>query len=119
MPFLPQRIVLDTNILVRGLINGRCDSGRILWACEQRRVVAILSKPLISEYRFILNDADLMARYPELDAKKVKTAIERLMYVGDVLRTVRARFEYFRDRKDEKLIALAIAGQRRPLDNHG
>lgn len=111
MPLLPQRVVLDTNILVRGLINRRCDSGRILHACEKRRIVALLSKALLSEYRFILNDPDLVTRYPELEATKVKTAVERLMYVGEVLPIVRARFEYFRDQKDEKLIALAISGQ--------
>jgi putative PIN family toxin of toxin-antitoxin system len=111
MALLPHRIVLDTNILVRGLINRWCDSGRILHACEQRRVVALLSKELISEYRFILNDADLAARYPQLRADRVGTAIERLMYVGEVLRAVRTRFVYSRDRKDEKLITLAIAGR--------
>ncbi len=111
MPILPYRIVLDTNILVRGLLDRRCDSGRILHACEERRVVALLSRAVLSEYRFILNDPDLVARYPELEATKVKTAVERLMYVGEILRTVRARFEYFRDKKDEKLIALAIAGR--------
>jgi uncharacterized protein len=111
VPILTQRIVLDTNILVRGLLNRLCDSGRILRACEERRIVALLSKPLLREYRFILNDPDLVARYPELEAIKVKTAVERLMYVGSVLRTVRAQFDYPRDRKDEKLITLAIAGR--------
>ena len=111
VPVLPQRVVLDTNILVRGLINRRCDSGRILRACEERKIIVLLSVALISEYRFILNESNLKARYPELETDKVKTAIERLMYVGEVLRTVRARFEFFRDRKDEKLITLAIAGQ--------
>ena len=61
MPILPQRVVLDTNILVRGLINRRSDSGRILLACEDRRVVSVLSKPLLGEYRSILNERPIKA----------------------------------------------------------
>jgi len=71
----------------------------------------VLSRSVLSEYRFILNDPELVARHPELEPIKAKTAIERLMYVGDLLRTVQARFEFVRDKKDEKLIALAIEGQ--------
>jgi putative PIN family toxin of toxin-antitoxin system len=108
---MPLRIVLDTNILVRELINRRSDSGRILHACENRRAVALLSRELLLEYNFILHDSGVVTRYPELETSRVKTAIERLIYVGDFLRTVSIRFEFSRDRKDEKLITLAIAGQ--------
>ncbi len=111
MPTAPFRVVLDTNILVRGLINSASDSGQILKACEDRQVVALLSKPLLSEYFFILSDPALVERYPILEAAKIKTAIERLTYVGDLLRAIRVRFPFPRDPKDEKLICLAIAGR--------
>ena len=110
MPILPFRVILDTNIIVRGLINRRSDSGRILLACEDRRIVALLSRALLAEYRYVLADADLVARYPELEPKKVEIALERLAYVADVLKTVQARFHYPRDPGDEKLLGLAIAG---------
>ncbi len=111
MPVSPFRVILDTNIVVRGLLNPRSDSGRILLACEDRSIVAVLSRQLLAEYRYVLADPPLVRRYPELEPKKVRTAIERLAYLGDVLRTVRTRFEYPRDPGDEKLIELAIAGQ--------
>jgi uncharacterized protein len=111
VPILAQRVVLDTNIVVRGLINPRCDSGRILHCCEQRRVVAVLSRALLSEYRAVLNDPALVARYPHLTPIKIRMAVERLTYVGEVLRTVSVRFDFPRDNKDEKLITLAIAGR--------
>jgi putative PIN family toxin of toxin-antitoxin system len=111
VPILPFRVVLDTNILVRGLINRRCDSGRILLACEERRVVALLSRELIAEYRLVLTEQKLVERYPELQPAKIKTAIERLMYIGEIGATHQVRFDFARDRKDEKLIILAIAGQ--------
>ena len=73
--------------------------------------MAVLSKPLLSEYRDVLTDHDLVARYPELEERKVRTAIERLKYVGDTTVTAHVRFEYLRDRKDEKLITLTIAAE--------
>jgi len=111
VPSESHRVVLDTNILVRALINHRSDSGRLLHACERRRVIILLSRALLSEYRYVLNAPILTARYPELKANKVKTAIERLMYVGDILRDIHTRFDFPRDRKDEKLLTLAIAGR--------
>ena len=111
MPVLRERVVLDTNILVRGLLDRRCDSGRILSACESRRIVPLLNKALLSEYRTILGDKDLVARYPQLNAATVKTAIERLMYFGDVSSTAHVRFDFERDKEDEKLIVLAIVGR--------
>ena len=110
MPLSPQRVVLDTNILVRGLLNPRCDSGRILRACEDRRVLVLLSRELLSEYRFVLHDQSLVDLYPELDPLRVRMALDRLMYLGERVQTVRTRFIFSRDRKDEKLITLAIAG---------
>ena len=107
----PFRVILDTNIVVRGLLNPQSDSGRILLACEDRRIIAILSGPLLVEYRYVLADAALVRRYPELEPNKVKTALERLAYVGEVLKPVRMRFHFPRDPGDEKLLVLAIAGR--------
>ena len=110
MPPSDYRVVLDTNILVRAFINIRSDSGRILKACEQRRVVPLLSDPVLDEYRFILRHPNLLSRYPQLDQPTVAVALERLAYVSDVYRRVRTRFPYPRDPKDSHLIELAIAG---------
>ncbi|MCC6578986.1 MAG: putative toxin-antitoxin system toxin component, PIN family [Phycisphaeraceae bacterium] len=107
----PRRVVLDTNILVRGLVNLRSDSGLILRACETRHMVPLLSQELISEYRYILTEPELVARYPKLKPTAVKIAVERLIYLGDVVHTGRVRFEFPRDPKDEKLLVLAIAGE--------
>jgi putative PIN family toxin of toxin-antitoxin system len=104
------RLVLDTNVLVRGLIDIRSHSGRIVDACDRRAVVLLLSRPVLAEYRSVLTDAAIAKRYPQLTAEKVEVAIRRLRYVGDELRTIRVNFEYGRDPKDEAFIELAIAG---------
>ena len=105
----PHRVVLDTNVMVRGLINGQCPSGRIVYACENRRLIPILSKTVMAEYARILSSPELHERYPKLEPRRIQTAIERMKYVGDVVKRV-ARFEFPRDPKDAPFLALCIAG---------
>ncbi len=105
------RLVLDTNILLRGLLNERSASGRILAACENRAFIPLLSLPVLVEYRGILTDPELVERYPQLDEHRVRAVLERLAYVGDVVRRVRVRFRLARDPKDAKLVELAIAAR--------
>ena len=110
MAFSPYRVVLDTNVVLRGLLNMSSASGRILDACDRRRVVVLLSKPLLAEYRAVLTDLHIVARYPELTVKTVDIALRRLRYVGDTLRSINVRFQLERDPKDEMLIELALSG---------
>jgi len=70
----------------------------------------VLSKPVQQEYRYILTDPNIVDRYPQLEARKVEVALARLSFVSDVIRPIKARFVYFRDPKDAKLIELAIGG---------
>jgi uncharacterized protein len=105
------RVVLDTNILLRGLINMRSSAGRVVDACDRRAVLLLLSRPVLSEYRAILTDPRICARYPELTTDKVNVALRRLRYVADTFRRVESRFAYARDPKDEPFIELAIAGK--------
>jgi putative PIN family toxin of toxin-antitoxin system len=105
------RIVLDTNIVLRGLVNIHSPSGRIIGAMERRLAILLLSKPLLSEYRAVLTDPVIVTRFPELTEEKVEVALRRFRYVGEYVRVIKARFEYPRDPLDEKLIELAIAAR--------
>jgi putative PIN family toxin of toxin-antitoxin system len=110
VPRIEHRIILDTNIVVRGFINSYSESGRILRACERRVVVPVLSRPVLAEYRAVLSDPELIGRYPELGRPEIKLALERLVYVADVVKKVSQRFDYPRDPDDAMLIELALAG---------
>jgi uncharacterized protein len=105
------RVVLDTNVVVRALINSRSASGRVLKACERRLLVPLLSKSVLSEYRAVLTEPRIAERYPGLDDHSIRAALERLSYVGDLVRRVTARFEFRRDPKDAKFIELAITAR--------
>jgi putative PIN family toxin of toxin-antitoxin system len=107
---MPFRIVLDTNILLRGLINSRSAAGAVLYACDQRRVVILLSRSLLREYKQILTETLIVDRYPKLTAEKVQAALRHLRFVSDVIDPVKCRFDFPRDPKDAQLVELAIAG---------
>jgi putative PIN family toxin of toxin-antitoxin system len=109
VPLTTYRVVLDTNVLLRGLINSHSASGRILALCEDRKLVPVLSKSVLAEYRYILKDPKIVARCPELEPRKVDVTLARLIFVGDVIRSIKVRFVYPRDPQDAKFIELAIA----------
>ena len=74
-------------------------------------MVPLLSKPVLDEYRAVFGSAPLLQRYPQLSARQIDFLIERLVYLGDYVRSPKARFKYARDPLDEKFIELAIVLQ--------
>jgi len=96
---------------LRGLFNNSSAAGKVLEAVEARRVVLLLSKPLMAEYRAVLSDSAVLERFPDLTEECVEVALRRLRYFGEYLANVRTRFEFERDPRDEKLIELAIAAR--------
>jgi putative PIN family toxin of toxin-antitoxin system len=111
VPQLAIRLVLDTNIVLRGLVNIRSAAGRVLGAVDDRSVVLLLSRPVLAEYRAVLTDPVITDRYPELTTEKVEVALRRFRYFGEFVRIVKERFEYPRDPRDEMLIELSIAAR--------
>ena len=109
MPHTPFRIVIDTNTLLRGLVSESSAAARIRRAAEKRLFIPLVSKPVLDEYRAVLLDDVMMARFPEITPRLVDVTIRRLRFVGDYVRTPGVRFEYRRDERDQKFLELAIA----------
>lgn len=103
------RLILDTNIVVRGFSNLQSSSGQILRACQRRQVIPLLSRAILSEYRSIVRRPAILENYPELEHPRAGDAIERLLYVSEFHRRVGASFLFPRDPKDSPFVELAIA----------
>jgi putative PIN family toxin of toxin-antitoxin system len=103
-------VVLDTNVMLRALANRASDSARILRACDRRKMLLLLSKPVMDEYRAVLTNEEIIERHPAITPEAVKITLRRLRYVSDYLRLISARFRFTRDPRDEKFVELAIAG---------
>jgi len=95
-------------MLLRGLVVGSSAAAKIRRAAEQRLFVPLLSKPVIDEYRVVLTDEEIVARFPEITLELVEITIRRLRFIGEYVRTPTARFYYRRDPDDQKFIELAI-----------
>jgi predicted nucleic acid-binding protein len=94
VPMSNFRLILDTNVILRGLLNPRSGSGKVLEFIERRLGAMLLGKPVLFEYRAVLTDPVIVKRYPELTEEKVEVALLRFKYFAEYLRVVRARFEF-------------------------
>src|SRR5689334_12568210 len=110
IPPLP-RVVIDTNVLVRAVLDVSSASGRIVQACDSRKLLILLSKLVIAEYRAILTDPELVSRHSQLENVRISLLLKRLRFVGDVVDTRGTHFDLPRDSTDQKWIELAIAGR--------
>jgi putative PIN family toxin of toxin-antitoxin system len=104
---LTLRVVLDTNVIVRAMLNIHSPSGMILKACESRRIIPLLSRPVLLEYHQTLDR--LAAKFPQLASAGSRSAFERLTYIGEVINPAHVQFPYARDPRDTPFIKLAIA----------
>jgi putative PIN family toxin of toxin-antitoxin system len=105
------RLVLDTNVVVRGLASESSAAAKVISAAEQRRFVTLLSRSVVAEYAAVLTDPDLCERFPSLSGGRVGVTLARLRFVGDYLRRISPQFAFPRDQRDAKFIELAIAGR--------
>ena len=51
---VPQRLVIDTNVFVSGLISGAGSPARILRAVQEKRAIHLVSDPIVEEYLRVL-----------------------------------------------------------------
>jgi len=105
-PHSPIRLVLDTNVLLRALANRASVSRRVVAACEARRAIALLSKPVHDEYRLVL--FHLPERDDSITLFDIQAQLRKLKYLSEYFRNVRASFVFPRDPADAMLIELAI-----------
>jgi putative PIN family toxin of toxin-antitoxin system len=111
LPIDPLRLVLDTNVLLAGLVSQSSASQKVVDLLHARRAIPLVSPPVLAEYRAILLHPAIAARFTNLTPRRVELALHRLRYVGDEYRTVRVKFELERDPRDAMFVELAIAGE--------
>ncbi len=107
---LALRVILDTNVVVRAMLNIRSPSGMIFKACESRKIIPLLSRQILLEYHQTLSTLARSGNYPQLERAESKSAFERITYLGEIFDPVHIRFPFPRDSRDAKFIELAIAG---------
>ena len=105
------RVVLDTNVLVSGVLSRKGAPAQILDAWRERRFLLLSSPALVAEVRLVLNYPHIRKKYPlaDEDIDQIITLLEHdaLLLPGDadVAGGVPG------DPKDEMVLACALDGQ--------
>jgi putative PIN family toxin of toxin-antitoxin system len=105
------RLVLDTNVLLAGLVSKSSASQKVVDSLQERKAIPLISPPVLAEYRAILLHPAIVARFANLTPRRVELALHRLRYVSDEYRDLRVKFELQRDPRDAMFVELAIAGE--------
>ncbi len=101
------RIVLDTVIFVRALINPKSRSGRLLFEFADLYTL-IVSKPTAQELLEVIHRPELTAKYPSLGKINISRVIDLLSQAEAV--EIGTPPSVVRDPKDDILVATALEG---------
>jgi putative PIN family toxin of toxin-antitoxin system len=104
------RLVLDTNVLLAGLVSESSASQKVVIALQSRTAIPLVSAQVMAEYRAVLLHPAIAARHANLTSRRVALVLHRLRYIADDYETAHVNFELPRDPLDAKFIELAIAG---------
>ncbi len=102
------RVVLDTVIFVRALINPKSNCGRLLNE-HSRRFQVVVSEPAVRELLEVIRRPELTARYRGLAEVNMRRVIDLLSQAESV--QVTGVPAIGRDPKDDIFVATALAGR--------
>ena len=102
------RIVLDTVVFVRALINPNSRSGWLLYGYSDRYKI-IVSKPTAQELLEVIQRLELTRRYPRLARISLRQVIDLLSKAEAV--EIGIPRSIARDPKDDVFVATALAGR--------
>jgi uncharacterized protein len=101
------RVVVDTNVLVSGLISSRGAPARIVEAILDQRILPVFSEETFSELRGVL-ERPKFKRYFVTSGLRVRTMLANLAAVAEFVEPRSAR-ERIRDPKDRPFLEVAAA----------
>jgi hypothetical protein len=105
-----RKVVLDTNVIISGMLIDRGPSAQILDAWRKRRFTLVTSEAIIAEVRDVLNDAKLRAKYPALTRARIGRFINLLRRYSIITPGELALKIIEQDPDDDKVIIAAVEG---------
>ena len=102
------KIVLDTNILVSGLISQGSPPGDLIEAWRSGRFTLVISTAQLIEFRRVLG-YERLQKY--INQAQAQTLVETIVAVADILDEELPVVEFSPDPDDNVIIASAIVGE--------
>jgi putative PIN family toxin of toxin-antitoxin system len=106
---LPLRVVVDTNIIIRGTLSSTGASALLLEAIRRRRCTLIASREYLSEIHCVLSRPRFVHRYG-ITAHQRRRLIARLYTLALFVQPT-GHLALCRDPEDDYLIEMALLGQ--------
>ena len=103
------RAVIDTNVLVSGLIRPRGTPGAVLRALRDRRFIAVVSPPILDEIIDVLSRPWLRGKYA-IDDRGVETFLRLLVLRAEIVEP-HSEIRRCRDPHDDKFLEAAVDGR--------
>ena len=103
------RAVVDTNILISGVIKPEGATGEILRRLREREFVLLYTEPLLAELAEVINRPRIRQKYG-LGSEDIETVLALILLRGEPIDPTR-RVEICRDPKDNMILEAAVAGQ--------
>lgn len=102
-------VVLDTNILVSGLIIPKSKPGRTVRLWKQNKIRLIVSSPLLKELEMVLTYPKLRAKYG-LKITNTDEFIIQLKKRSNLVHHINLPLITIRDKEDLMVLATAVSG---------
>jgi len=103
------RAVVDTNILISGVIKPERATGEILRRLRDGEFVLLYTEPLLAELAEVINRPRIRQKYG-LGSEDIETVLALILLRGEPIDPTR-RVEICRDPKDNMILEAAVAGQ--------
>lgn len=102
------KVVFDCNVFLQAAASGDGPAGMCLELARQGRLVLVVSRPILSEFREV-SFRPKVARKLALTGEIVEGFLEDLLSFAEVLEVVPAVFSHPADPKDSMYVDLAVA----------
>jgi putative PIN family toxin of toxin-antitoxin system len=101
------RVVIDTNVLLSGLIRPQGAPGAIIRALRDGRIVPVLSRPMLEEIGAVLSRSWLLKKYG-VEPADVETVLNFLVARGELVEP-RIEIRRCRDPRDDMFLEAAVS----------
>jgi putative PIN family toxin of toxin-antitoxin system len=102
------RLVIDTNVFVSGLISGAASPAQILRAIQNKRVIHLVSDPIVEEYLRVL-DYPRIRRFKKITDAFIADISAYLVYQTERVELV-SKIEMSPDPDDDVFLGTAVDG---------
>src|SRR5438477_11743593 len=112
---LRPRLVIDTNVFVSGLISGTGSPAKILRAIQNKKVIHLVSDPIMEEYLRVL-EYPRIRRFEKITDAFVADIAAYLIYQTEPVELV-SKIKLSRDRAGDVFLETAVDGSTNLLVN--